>query len=86
MGYASEDKSADCVNVNECLAETDTCSENELCFDTIGSYQCNSVPSKFILHIASGSKVTDGLKDANTYIQFETHCRQGNAVIYYAGI
>ena len=48
VGYAQNDQSADCININECIDETDDCSENELCFDTVGSYQCNSVPSKFL--------------------------------------
>ena len=41
------DTESDCLNINECF-NGDACLQTEICFDTIGSYQCLPSPSKYL--------------------------------------
>ena len=83
-----ENLAADCVNVNECIDETDDCTENELCFDTDGSYQCNTVPSKFSFPVkfkkCKNSKCYK-IQKKQSAVRIVLYARQ-NRMFYYAGI
>ncbi|RDD36937.1 Fibrillin-2, partial [Trichoplax sp. H2] len=67
----------DCKDINECKVEKNPCSNNALCINTIGSYQCKCLPG-FTQTSVSESPAGTRCRD-NNECQLKTHKCDANA-------